>query len=97
MISKELNCTAYGSMMEFKDNTCTGKTKHFYNGHGKLAIINNILKEKNITNPNIIIFGNDENDYEMLQMGNVNYIINPSSKLLLKLKNVNLKYNKIII
>lgn len=97
LISKELNCTAYGSMMEFKDNTCTGKTKHFYNGHGKLAIINNILKEKNITNPNIIIFGNDENDYEMLQMGNVNYIINPSSKLLLKLKNVNLKYNKIII
>lgn len=94
LICNELNCTIYGSTMEFKENICIGKTINFYLNESKVKCINAILKDKNITNPNIIIFGNDENDYEMFKIGNINYVVNPSSKFLFKLKN--LKYNKII-
>lgn len=95
LIGKELNFVVYGSKMEFNGDICTGKTTCVYLNYHKVETINNILKKNNITNPNIIIFGNDMNDYEMLKKGNINYVINPSSKFLTKLNN--LKYNKIII
>lgn len=97
LIGKELNFMVYGSKMEFNGDICNGKTICVCLNYHKVETINNILKKNNITNPNIIVFGNDVNDYEMFKKGNVNYLVNPSSTFLTKLNNSKLKYNKIII